>query len=160
MRGGTEMNNTCGLTFGLIFLGVGLFALIRSFIAFRTSKASRDWPSVKGQVVVATVERKVDHDEDGSTTKYSPRVIYNYSVSGQQLTSDRVVVGARLWHTSRARAEAKLAYQTGQRVTVYYNPDKPAQAVLETGATRGAWGLLAIGVVFTIAGIFIVVVTT
>ncbi|MFL7795005.1 MAG: DUF3592 domain-containing protein [Anaerolineae bacterium] len=141
-----------GIVFGLIFAGIGLFMLIRGFIDFRTSKASKEWPSVEGQVVVATVEMKVDQDEDGSTTNYSPRVVYNYSISGQQYTSDQVVIGARRWHTSQARAEVKLAYRSGQQVTVYYNPEKPAQAVLEAGVTRGAWGTLAIGIVFTIVG--------
>jgi len=31
-----------GTIFGLIFLGAGLFALIRGLIDFRTSEASRD----------------------------------------------------------------------------------------------------------------------
>jgi hypothetical protein len=147
-----------GIIFGLLFTGIGLFLLVRGFIDFRTSKASRDWPSAGGQVTIATVETKVEHDEDGTTTKYSPRVVYTYSVSGQQYTSDQVVVGARRWHTSQARAEAKLAYRSGQRVTVYYNPDKPAQAVLEAGATRGAWGTLLIGIVFAILGVIVLVI--
>jgi hypothetical protein len=151
------MNNTCGLIFALVFAGAGLFALVRGFIDFRTSKASRDWPSVEGQVTIATVEMKTESDDDGTTTKYSPRVVYTYAISGQQHTSDQVVPGARLWHASRARAEAKLAYQTGQQVTVYYNPNKPDHAVLEAGATRGAWGMLAIGIVFTVAGIAIAI---
>jgi hypothetical protein len=155
------MNNACGLIFALVFAGAGLFALVRGFIDFRTSKASRDWPSVEGQVTMATVEMKTDSDEDGTTTKYSPRVVYTYAIVGQQYTSDQVVPGARLWHTSRTRAEAKLAYQTGQQVTVYYNPNKPDQAVLEAGATRGAWGMLAIGIVITIAGIaFVILIAT
>jgi hypothetical protein len=151
------MGNTCGLILALVFAGAGLFALVRGFIDFRTGKASRDWPSVEGQVTIATVEMKTESDDDGTTTKYSPRVVYTYAIAGQQYTSDQVVPGARLWHTSRARAEAKLAYQTGQQVTVYYNPNKPDQAVLEAGATRGAWGMLAIGVVITIAGIAIAI---
>ena len=48
-----------GIIFGLLFTGIGLFLLVRGFIDFRTSKASRNWPSVEGQVVVATVEMKV-----------------------------------------------------------------------------------------------------
>jgi hypothetical protein len=147
-----------GIVFGLLFTGIGLFLLVRGFIEFRTSKASRDWPSVEGQVIGAMVETKIDRDEDGTSTRYSPRITYTYSVSGQQYTSDQVVIGARRWHTSRARAEAKLAYQPGQQVTVHYNPDKPVQAVLEVGATRGAWGTLAIGIVFTILGAIVLVI--
>jgi hypothetical protein len=149
-----------GALFGLIFAGIGLFLIIRGFLDLRTSRASGDWPSVEGQVTIATIDRKTEHDEDETTIKYSPRVVYTYSVSGQAYTSDQVIVGGRHWHTSRARAEAKLAYQSGQRVTVYYNPSRPDQAVLEAGATRGAWGTLAIGAVFTIVGIAIVIIST
>ena len=141
-----------GIVLSLIFTGAGLFMLIRGLIEFRAGKASRDWPSVEGQVVTAMVEKKVDHDEDGTTTSYSPRVTYTYSVSGQQYASDQVVVGARRHYPSRARAEAKLAYRSGQQVTAFYNPDNPAQAVLEAGATRGVWGTLLIGIVFTVLG--------
>jgi hypothetical protein len=147
-----------GIVFGLIFTGAGLFMLIRGLIEFRTSKASRDWPSVEGQVVAAMVETKVDHDEDGTTTSYSPRVTYTYSVSGQRYASDQVVIGARRHYPSRARAEAKLAYRSGQQVTVYCNPDNPAKAVLEAGATRGAWGSLLIGIVFTVLGGVVLVI--
>jgi hypothetical protein len=147
-----------GIIFGLIFTGAGLFMLVRGLIEFRTSRASSDWPSVEGQVVAAMVETKVDHDEDGTTTSYSPRITYTYSVSGQQYASDQVVIGARRHYPSQARAEAKLAYQPGQQVTVYYNPDKPSQAVLEVGATRGAWGTLLIGIVFTILGGVVLVI--
>jgi uncharacterized integral membrane protein len=147
-----------GTVFGLLFTGAGLLMLILGFVQFRTSRASRDWPSVEGQVTEATVETKIDRDEDGASTRYSPRIIYTYSVSGQQYTSDRVVIGARQWHTSQTRAEAKLVYRPGQQVTVYYNPGKPSQAVLEAGATRGAWGTLAIGIIFTILGAVVLVI--
>lgn len=147
-----------GIVFGLLFAGIGLFLLIRGFIDFRTSKESRDWPSVEGQVSTATIEMKVESGDNGTTRKYSPRVAYTYSISGQQYTSDQVVIGARRWYTSQIKAETKLMYQSGQQVTVYYNPDKPAQAVLEAGATRGAWGTLAIGIVFAILGTVILII--
>jgi hypothetical protein len=149
-----------GTIFGLLFTGIGLFLLVRGFIEFRTTKASRDWPSVEGQIAGAMVETKIDSDEDGSSTRYSPRIIYTYSVSGQQYTSDQVAIGARRWHTSRAKAEARLVYQSGQQATVYYNPDNPAKAVLEAGATRGVWGTLIAGIVFTVLGAIVLVSAT
>lgn len=146
-----------GTIFGLIFGVAGLFLLILGFNQFRTSKASRDWPSIEGQVSIATVEMKTESGDSGISKKYSPRVVYNYSISGQQYTSDQVVIGARAWYTSQIKAGTKLTYQSGQQVTVYYNPDNPAQAVLKAGATRGAWGTLAIGIIFTILGTVILI---
>jgi hypothetical protein len=156
MKGGTEM----GIIFGLLFTGVGLYVLIRGFTEFRTSKASRDWPSVEGQVTVAMVGTKVGHSSSqGRSRKYSPQVAYTYSILGQQYTSNQVIIGARQWYASRAKAEALLTYQPGQQVTVYYNPDNPAQAILEVGATRGTWGTLTIGAVFTILGTIVLIIS-
>lgn len=139
--------------FGLLFTGIGLFMFVRAFIQFRTGKASTNWPSVEGQVVVATVEMRVDSDEDGTCTRYSPRIVYTYSVFGQQYTSDQVAVGTRRWYSSRAKVEAQLVYESGQQLTVCYNPDNPAQAVLEAGATRGVWGTLIMAIGFTFFGV-------
>jgi len=141
-----------GTAFGLIFAGIGLFALFRGLVHLRTSRASRDWPSVTGEVVVATVEVSVSSDEDGTSRSYAPRVVYKYAVAGQGYTSDQIIIGSTLQYPSRARAEAKLAYRSGQQVAVYYDPGNPARAVLEPGATRGAWGTLLIGLVFAIGG--------
>lgn len=142
-----------GVIFGLLFTGIGLFMLVRGLVQFRTCKASSDWPSTEGQVVLATVDVSVSTDDEGGTSRsYAPRVVYTYSFIGQQYTSDQVVIGSSWKYPTRARAEAKLAYRSGQQVTVYYNPDNPAQAVLEPGATRGVWASLIIGIVFTIAG--------
>ena len=143
-----------GITiFGLLFSGIGLLMFVRGFGQFRTSRASREWPSTDGQIVDATVEMKIDSDEDGTTRRYSPRIIYTYSVYGQTYTSDQVVVGARRWYPSHAAAEARLRYRPGDQVAVHYDPEKPAQAVLEAGAARGVWGTLIIGIGFAFFGV-------
>jgi len=130
-----------------VFAGIGLFALIRGSVHYRTGKASATWPAVEGQVVVATVDKSDSTDSDGMTTRrYSPRVVYSYTIGANNTAAIRSV---GTWtYPSHARDAAKLKHQTGQRVSVYYNPDNPAQAVLEPGSTRGAWGTLLIGIVF------------
>ncbi len=142
-----------GIIFGLVFAGIGVFALVRGVVHFRMGKASASWPYVEGQVIAATVDMSVSTDSDGMTTRrYTPRVVYSYTISGQQFSGDQINIGSTWHYPSQARAESKLAYQTGQRVNVYYNPENPSQTVLEPGSTRGAWGTLLIGIVFFIAG--------
>ena len=141
-----------GPVVGLLFLGIGLLMLVFGLVQFRTAKASQDWPSVEGEIVHATVGVKVSRDEDGTSRSYAPQVLYTYSVRGQQYTSDRVTVGARRRYSSHRKAEAKLQYQNGEKVTVYYNPKKPAQAVLKCGAVGGALPTLLIGIAFAIGG--------
>ena len=146
-----------GLLFGLLFVGIGLFALFRGLVQYRTGKASSGWPSVKGKVTLATVNVTSSTDEDGSTSKrYSPRVEYTYSVSGRNHSGSQVVIGSQATYGSRAGAEAKLTYRSGQQVDVYYNPEKPSQAVLEAGAVGGAWGTLLIGIVFAVVGAVVI----
>lgn len=147
-----------GLIFGLVFAAIGLFALIRGIVHYRTGKASAAWPTVEGKVLVATVDMSVSTDSDGDTSRtYTPRVVYEYLVGGQQYSSDQVTIGATWNYPSQARAAAKLKYEAGQRVSVYYNPEKPSQAVLEPGSTRGAWGTLLIGIVFFAGGIAVTI---
>lgn len=43
-------------------------------------------------------------------------------------------------------------YPVGKRVTVYYNPARPQQAVLEPGVSGMAWILPAIRLLFAIVG--------
>ncbi|MBI9050111.1 MAG: DUF3592 domain-containing protein [Anaerolineaceae bacterium] len=145
-----------GTVFGLLFAGTGLFLLIRGLLQFRSSKASRDWPTIEGQVTQAMVDMSIDRDEDGSSSrKYAPLVIYTYAILGREYTSDQVAFGSKWRYTSRAKAESKLRYQSGEQVIVYYNPENPTQTVLEPGAVGGAWGTLLIGIVFIIVGGFV-----
>jgi hypothetical protein len=148
-----------GLALGLVLAGIGLVTIIFGLLQYRTGKASAGWPSVEGKIVQATVETSTSTDSDGDTSRrYSPRVEYAYTVSGRKYTGKQTAVGARNAYGSRAAAEDKLAYRSGQQVTVHYNPEKPAQAVLEAGAVGGAWGTAVIGIVFTIAGFVVIAV--
>ena len=146
-----------GTVFGLVFVGIGLFMLIRGFIQFRTMKASQGWPTVAGQVVHASVDVSVSTDSDGMRSRrYTPHVVYSYAVLGQQYTNDKVAIGSKWNYASQARAASKLRYQSGDQVTVCYNPEDPAQSVLEPGAMGGVWGTLLIGIVFIIIGGFVI----
>jgi hypothetical protein len=148
-----------GMILGLVLAGVGLIAVVFGILQLRTAKASAGWPAVKGKIVLAGVETSSSTDEDGSTSRrYSPRVEYAYTVSGRKYTSHQAAVGSRRTYGSRSAAEAKLAYRSGQQVDVYYNPQKPSQAVLEPGAAGGAWGTVIIGIVFAVAGVVVIAV--
>ena len=138
---------------GFIFAGIGLIMLVRGLLDFRTTRLSQNWPTIEGQIIQATIEESMESDNDGFTSKrYTPSVLYTYTLVGQQYTSDKITFGAKWRYPSRNEAESKLNYQTGERIQVYYNPENPSQAVLEAGAVRGVWGTLLIGIVFSIIG--------
>jgi hypothetical protein len=109
-------------------------------------------------VVVSTSQaRKVaTFDDDrrggkGEEVRNFARIVYEYTVSGQKLRNDRVSIGEDLGNFEVAETIAR--YPVGKVVTVYYNPRKPKDAVLERDAPKGLFGCVIWMVVIGVAGI-------
>lgn len=94
----------------------------------------------------------------GYSTMYRAAVTYVYTVNGAQYTSDRLAIGTGLGYGSPAIAEREVAkYPAGSMVQVYYNPNNPAEAVLETRAqgSRVLWFVVVIILVIVAVTTFI-----
>jgi hypothetical protein len=79
---------------------------------------------------------------------HKPVVKYQYSVEGMEYTGSRIAFGAM--NSAPSAANAVVArYPSGASVTVRYDPEKPAEAVLETN-TGGGGLLMVLGVGFLI----------
>jgi hypothetical protein len=78
-----------------------------------------------------------DSREDGY--RFEPRnfanIVYQYSVSGQTLTNNRVSIGEDRGNFGVAETIAR--YPVGTAVTVYYNSRHPRDAVLERDSPKG-----------------------
>ncbi len=132
------------VVFGLIFAAAGLFVLWQGVKEHRTCRESRNWPRVEGRITESTIQVTRRH----RSTSYSPQVAYTYSAMGQVYFGTAVTIGATRVFSSYAKSQAQLEkYPLGQAVSVYYDPQQPAQATLEPGVTGGAWGTLLIGVI-------------
>lgn len=117
---------------------IGPFLVVYGTVLGKKAEASLDWPHVMGKVTRALLER----DSDGSD--YSAVVEYDYSVNGVRYRGKRLRFGG--WYQKKALALAELdAYPQGSEVPVFYNPNKPSDAVLlrEAQGTR-LWILLGI----------------
>ncbi len=142
------------IVFGLIFAAAGLFLLRQGFTEHRACRESRNWPCVEGRITESTVQVTRRHH----STSYSPQVAYTYSVMGQAYFSTAVTIGATRTFSSYAKVQARLAkYPLGQTVSVYYDPQQPAQATLEPGATGGAWGTVLMGIITGGMGVFVLI---
>lgn len=90
----------------------------------RAGRAQRpDWSrSTHGTVISSTVQ----------VPSRVPLVLYTYCVDGTTFRGNRVNDEAR-WSRRRGRdAEATVArYPAGAPVVVYYDPDNPAESILE-----------------------------
>jgi hypothetical protein len=136
-----------------------LFAVIGYFVAFTfgkpildNAKASRDWPSVPGVITRSAVATK---RSDGKTM-YSFDVVYRYQVEGRELTCNSVFFGGNT-SSSNSSAAYKVTgrYPEGAEVDVYYEPENPANAVLEPGARWQSYIVFGIGLVFLIVGVLV-----
>ena len=137
-------------------LGLVLFAAAYKTLQVR---AAREWPSAPGKVVVSNSQvRKVkvldDSREDGHRFEQRnfANIVYEYSVSGQRLTNNRVSIGEDLGNFEVAETIAR--YPVGTAVAVYYNPLHPREAVLERDLPKGLWGCLGIGSGIVLAIVF------
>ena len=146
----------CFGSFILVFGAVSAWLIYTYFQQRRKAGESIAWPATQGKIVVSTVKESVTrHDTDNGMwverTTYYPEVRYEYSVLGKTYTGRRIAFGASKGFSTSAGAEKALErYPVRATVTVYYNPDNPADAVLER-EMRGGASLLLIGIAFALA---------
>jgi hypothetical protein len=137
-------------------LGLILVAAIYKTLQVR---AAHEWPSTPGKVVISNSELrevKVLDSERESGHRFEQRnfanIVYEYSVSGQKLSNNRVSIGEDRGNFQVAGTIAK--YPAGSIVMVYYNPLHPREAVLERDLPQGLWGCLGIGTAIVLAVLF------
>ena len=137
-----------------VMFAAGTFCVLFAVRNFIKGSASKSWPQTPG-----TIQRSfvlVEKDSDGGNS-YTPKVEYDYTVEGT------VYQGSRLRHgptgsSSRAYADRAVAlFAPGTKVLVFFNPQRPADAVLVQGA---GWlnllfavvgvGLLVYGFIFMV----------
>lgn len=138
---------------------VGLLAAA-AFYKWLEVRAAADWPQTTGKVVVSTPQaRRVGAFDarrrrgKGDEVRNFAHIVYEYTVSGQAFRNDRVSIGENLGNFEVAETIAR--YPVGKVVTVYYNPRKPREAVLERDAPKGLLGCVAWMVVIGVAGILV-----
>ncbi len=105
----------------------GVVAVVDAAVAYgvRTAIRSADWTPTDG--VVTRSELKF-----GRKNAVSLDLAYSYTADGQRLTGREYQPGPHLFPSEKWRAvHAELP--VGTRVTVYYNPADPAEAVLVPG---------------------------
>jgi hypothetical protein len=140
--------------FPLIFLGVGLTLFAVGAYQIDQGQRSTKWPTVNGVITVAELGKHIDRDTDRKTTSttYSADISYDYWIDDVPYVNGNVHFGSmRSSDPSMARTILQR-YPVGKPVTVYYNPARPQQAVLEPGVAGVAWVLPALGLLFAAVG--------
>jgi hypothetical protein len=139
--------------FLLLFPALILFAGIYKYMEI--SKAAR-WPSTQGVVIASGTEgREVKSggpDQDDTELRTFALIVYEFTVGGRKYQGSRVSIGEDMGNFEVAETLAK--YPKGKAVTVFYNPRKPAEAVLERDLPSWIWKALIIIVAVLVALIF------
>ncbi len=143
----------CGGFFSLLFGGVGLMLLIIRNKDHRQAEESKNWP-----VAIGTITKSELGWADDGRTSYFPIVEYSYAVGDQHFEGKRIFFGPVLYHRFSQPVEELIAhFEPGEEVKVYYNPQKPKEAVLQSRVAKAKLGLavpiilIGIGVLILLA---------
>jgi hypothetical protein len=144
--------------YAMMLAPLGLIVVAAAYKTLQV-RAARDWPSTAGRVMTSNSEAREIKVIDASREnghRFEPRnfanIAYEYSVSGQTLSNNRVSIGEDRGNFQVAETIAR--YPVGAVVTVYYNPLHPRDAVLERDLPQGLWGCLGIATAITLAIMF------
>lgn len=141
------------VTVAMALAGMALFVILLAFALQRQQAAARQWLSTQGTVVRAGLESFwVVDSGDGVGNPWRRRLMrsdveYSYTVAGVSYRGNRLALGGK-FYASRAGLVrgATQRYRAGGAVQVFYNPDNPAEAVLEPRAMGLGllWGVAAL----------------
>lgn len=147
----TDLFEFFPLFFGLIFLVVGVVLFINAVKTRRKAEESLFWPTTPGLIKSATMREHTHHDSKGhrKPSTYEPVIEYTYAVIDQPYTGNKIALGAKSFDSHQA-FEIFNRFPVGNNVDVHYNPQDPAEAVLEThfqGQVTAFIIAIAIGVI-------------
>jgi hypothetical protein len=138
---------------------VGLASVVVTFMAgvmlYRIFQARvvASWPSTPGKVVVSKVRlgrRKITGADGERELANYPYVTYTYDVQGTKYTHDRLSVIPPVG--DHEVEETLRRYPVGASITVYYDPVRPENAIVERGVAGLGKGIV---ILLTIAAVFI-----
>lgn len=133
----------------VVFLVVGLGVLLWGITGSQTAIASQQWPSVPGQVTASRVTSSTDSE---GATLYGAEITYTYTINDRAFASTQVSFGDYTSSDTDHAEDLTSRYPAERSVTVYYDPQNPARAVLEPGFAAGLLIPLGLGGVFSLAG--------
>lgn len=138
----------------IILIGGGL--LYFGLKSRRQAAEAANWPAAVGRVRNASIQHHIHRSGRGVHHSYEPVIEYEYDVAGTIYQGNRVAFGAS--GVSQKSAEDTLAHFTpGSQISVYYNSQNPAEAVLERQAKGGTLMIIIGGLFLGVSLVFLCV---
>ncbi len=133
-----------------LFISGGLF--YNALQIYKARKARQGWNSTYGMVTKAFVREHRSWDVKGNLSyTYEPVVEYQYRLAEAAFTGRRVSINGSDYGKRKAE-EIVSSYRSGSHVTVYYNPDRPHETLLEWRSKESLTAVL-IGTFFLLFGV-------
>jgi hypothetical protein len=110
--------------------GIGYLLYKRNQQSMSERQSAQNWASTTGTIMMSSVQ--TSHSATGGSSVY-PVIVYQYEVNGKTYQSQSVHAGDKYLKVNIAGQAQKTVdkYPIGKQVTVYYNPNDPAECALE-----------------------------
>jgi len=129
-------------------MAAGLLATFLFGILYMIHNRSPQWPTTQGVIAKSEVVLREGNKE-------ILLLSYNYAVDGREFKSSRVNNDLMQSFGGLNPRQAVNKYPRGARVTVYYDPADPRDALLEPGASsQTVWGIV-FGIATFLLGIWL-----
>jgi hypothetical protein len=149
------MINAVLIGFGAIAFAIGGAVYVVQFRQGLRADASKKWPTSRGTVVSSALEKS-----PGKRWRYRAAVQYRYRVTGKDYEAGRV-----FWAGNEGRqkhmASVVSRYPAGSTVPIHYDPQNPAEAVLDPTQNVGsrplvlyAMGMMTLGLFSFTGGVY------
>ncbi|MBI4165636.1 MAG: DUF3592 domain-containing protein [Acidobacteria bacterium] len=152
-----------GRTLAAVLVGViGVIWTVVSLREMYTAYSSRDWPKAERTVTSVSAEAAVrekawQRSESPITKQMEFQISYRYYVNDITYTGKRLYVGHQWMPISEFwTRELSAHYPVGGKVQVYYDPNHPAESLLESGFDGYFVAALVGGYVLLLFGVLIV----
>ena len=132
---------------GFIFLLFNVIFLAVIFSAQKDAAVAAKWPTTMGTILISTLESR--RTNSGRHAQY-PVVLYSYQAGGRSYQGNRIAPSPEVGGTGAPKR--LVGYETGAQVTVFYNPNDPSDAVLETKVSSLFWLWFALILVDLVLG--------
>ncbi|MHA2224540.1 MAG: DUF3592 domain-containing protein [Candidatus Hodarchaeales archaeon] len=154
-----QVDLLAGIISILIFLGVGIFTFALFVWELKKMIVAKTWPITEGKIISSDVKR----DEDGDGYSIYAIINFSYNVNGIDYRSNTyrspTSLSGGIWSIlpgmeRRYANKVVKKYPVNRPVDVFYNPDNPANAVLETGFSSSVLIWLCFAIPFGLTGLF------
>lgn len=117
------------VVFGALLVLIGIWGISKA-------QQTTNWLSTDATVVQA--EEIVRQSAPGRAISRRHLFRYRYEVGGEVFENGRF----SYWSPSPMRANGVARYETGQQITIHYNPNNPVESVVEPGLEGRLWHLI------------------